>query len=151
MTPATFTLRRVAGDDCSTHSQWQNTDGDLLCECLERGKTMPAHPRIASGVYRLVLRREGHIDASYRHRFADIHKGVVQILVPGRQYIEFHVANRWDQLLGCVAPATVMIPPDKSGDRHWMAYESEAAYRHAYPVIAEAIEAGPVHLDVRDE
>jgi hypothetical protein len=146
-----FTLARRAGDGASTSSDWLDEDGALLCPCLERGRDLAEHPRIPSGRYPLLLRQEGGLDARYRARFGAFHKGIVQIAgVPGRAFIEFHIANTIEELLGCIAPATQMIAPDKSCDGHWQAFASEAAYRRAYPILVRAIQDGGAQLNVED-
>ena len=75
-------------------------DGDpFLCDVLERGKHMAEHPCIAPGRYELV-RFETEKGYLSKH-------GPDTILVkdvPGRDLIEIHIANRWEQLLGCLAP-----------------------------------------------
>ena len=146
----TFTLARRAGDGASTRSDWLGEDGQVLCPCLERGRNSE-HPRIPPGRYPLVLRHAGGLDARYRARFGIFHKGIVEIEdVPGRAFIEFHIANTIEELLGCIAPATAMIAPDRSGDGHWQAFASEAAYRRVYPVLVRAISDGGAQLTVED-
>jgi hypothetical protein len=147
----TFTLARRAGDGMSTSSDWLGEDGAVLCPSLERGRDMADHPRIPQGLYPLVLRHEGGLDARYRARFGAFHKGIVQIAnVPGRAFIEFHIANTIEELLGCIAPATAMVAPEKSPDGHWQAFASEAAYARVYPVLVSAIANGGAQLTVED-
>jgi hypothetical protein len=147
----TFTLARRASDCCSTSGEWLDTDGTLLCPCLERGPRNATHPRIPPGTYPLVLRHEGALDARYRVRFGAFHRGIVQIAdVPGRDFIEFHVANTIEELLGCIAPASAMIAPGAASDGHWQASASEAAYRRVYPVLVGAITDGGAQLQVED-
>lgn len=147
----TFTLARRAGDGRSTRSELLSEDGAVLCPCLERGRDMAEHSRIPPGRYPLVLRHEGGLDARYRARFGVFHRGIVEIQdVPGRAFIEFHIANTVEELLGCIAPATRMIAPEQSGDGHWQAFASEAAYRRVYPVLVRAIEDGGAQLTVED-
>ena len=146
-----FTLARRAGDCCSTRSDWLDSDGTVLCPCLERGRDMAEHPRIPPGLYPLVLRHEGGLDARYRARFGAFHKGIVQIAdVPGRAFIEFHIANTIEELRGCIAPATAMIAPEKSNDGHFQAFASEAAYVRVYPILVRAIQDGGAQLNVED-
>lgn len=145
-----FTLARRASDGASTSSVLLDEGGALLCPCLERGPDGD-HPRIPPGRYALILRHEGGLDARYRARFGAFHKGIVEIAaVPGRAFIEFHIANTVEELLGCIAPATQMIAPEKSGDRHFQAFASEAAYRRVYPILVRAIEDGGAQLNVED-
>jgi hypothetical protein len=145
-----FTLARRAGDGQSTRSEWLGEDGEVLCPCLERGRDMAKHPRIPPGTYPLILRHEGGLDARYRARFGAFHKGIVEVAdVPGRAFIEFHIANTIEELRGCIAPASAMIAPKKSSDGHWQAFASEAAYRRIYPILVCAIADG-AQLNVQD-
>ena len=147
----TFTLARRAGDGASTSGELLGEDGARLCPCLERGRDLAEHSRIPPGLYPLVLRHAGGLDARYRARFGALHKGIVEIQdVPGRGFIEFHIANTIEELLGCIAPATAMIAPGRSSDGHWQAFASEAAYRRVYPVLVSAIENGGAQLKVED-
>ena len=147
----TFTLARRESDGASTRSDWLAEDGSILCPCLERGPDLAEHPRIPPGAYRLILRNAGGLDARYRARFGAFHKGIVEIAsVPGRSFIEFHIANTIEELLGCVAPASAMIAPDRSSDGHWQAFASEAAYARVYPIIVSAINDGGAELQVED-
>jgi Family of unknown function (DUF5675) len=153
MTLQRFTLTRVANSGLSSHSQLSTQGGlAIMAQCLERGPANPDHVRILPGLYPITLRHEGTIDAKYRVRFGKFHVGVVQILVPGRQYIEYHIANRYTELEGCVAPGVAMIDPAHADDHQWQTIQSELAYKRTYPILSSAIiNNGGAELLVQDK
>lgn len=146
----TFTLKRLAEDDVSTEGQLLDQQGRALCFTLERGPRNPEHPRIVAGTFKMVLRQEGHLHAGYLAEYGpSFHKGMVQFIVPERQYIEFHAANSYTELLGCIAPGSTMTKPI-SAETHWQAVMSRAAYLRVYPNLRDAILAGETFLEVHD-
>lgn len=146
-----FTLERLAHDAQSTHSQFLAPNGiTSLCHAIERAKDGQDHQRIASGRYKLVKRPFGasHFDAALKAFFPQ-YTGIIEIAnVPSRSNIEIHPANKFSDLLGCVAPCQSAYHDPVGG---WIGVSSRSAlanlYRdHFYP----AIDAGDTFLIVRD-
>jgi hypothetical protein len=85
------TLRRYIETTQGTLGQFVLEDNSTLYT-MER-QSVGEHPRIPAGLYEL--------------RLDFYHKGnyvAYQIIVPGRDRILIHVANRAVELLGCIAP-----------------------------------------------
>lgn len=96
------TLRRVLETTQGTIGQFTLNDQSTLYT-MERQSTGP-HPRIAQGIYELRLGMYYAGDgpggkADYQ---------TYEIIVPGRDDIKVHVANRAQELLGCVAPGKAL-------------------------------------------
>lgn len=146
-----FALRRINSDGLSTRGELFQNPNTRLCDTLERGPRNPDHPRIVSGRHPMVLRTEGGKHAEYLvHYGPDFHKGIVQIIVPDRTFIEFHVANQYHELLGCIAPGDSWVRPDCAKSEHYQVVSSRAAYERVYPILRDAILANETFLDVFD-
>lgn len=85
------TLKRVIETSQGTLGQFTLTDSSTLYT-MERMST-GEHPRIPQGFYELRL------DFYHKGNYA-----AYEIIVPGRDRILIHVANRAVELLGCIAP-----------------------------------------------
>ena len=96
----------------------RESDGSPLCVTIERAHDDPAYPCIPEGVYVAV-------------RYNSPKHGPntwLLINVPGRSYIEFHVADFPHELKGCIAPGTAhcLLPTD--GEPY--VERSAEAYKH---------------------
>lgn len=148
---ALFTERRLANDGMSTISElWFN--GVRQCFTLEPGPRSPAHPRKPAGSYPLVLRNEGGIYEKYCQRFpADgFFRGIPQILVPDRSFIEVHIGNRFTDTEGCSLTGQNYEGPNLTGE-HFEVRQSETAWLKLYPLIRDACIAGPTVWETLDE
>jgi|GEM_PF-3658224 len=144
----TFTAKRLAHDDLSSVARWSKPDGHDLCYCLEPGYRREPHPIIPAGTYALRLRTVGEKHAAYLKWYgSDFHKGMIEICdVPGRTAIEFHVGNTIADTLGCSLSGDSFINPPGNGSGHFEVVRSRVAYERAYPILRDAILAGPTQL-----
>jgi Family of unknown function (DUF5675) len=111
----TYTLQRLREDAVSTDGVFKRPDGSVLCQILERGaQMMGGHPRIeAGGPYPLRLKAIGtsHLDPVGRRDLETAYKGMIEVCnVPGRSEILIHPANKYSDLLGCLAPGLKVVP-----------------------------------------
>lgn len=89
------TLTRVIETTQGTLGQFTLEDHSTLYT-MERMST-GEHPRIPAGLY------EMRLDFYHKGNYA-----AYQIIVPGRDRILIHVANRAVELLGCIAPGKAL-------------------------------------------
>lgn len=138
-----FTEQRLATDGLSTGNELQLA-GNRLCFLLEPGPETPLHPRKPAGRYELRLRTEGGIYDHYRRRFGpEFFKGVPQIIVPGRSFIEVHIGNSIADTEACSLMGMSLLLPRFSNSGHYEVARSEEAFLKFYPQIRDALLAGP--------
>lgn len=152
----TFSLPRLAETDCSTHGKIFLPDGKWLVDTLERGSRNPdGHSRIPAGTYPIDVRSPPYhskFDVTLRdprYLGSDYH-GILWIPdghIPGRSAIEFHPANWYTELEGCIATGEI-TNTDAKGD-FWIS-ESRKAYCRFYPVILAAIKVGGAQIAISD-
>jgi hypothetical protein len=150
-----FLCRRLDSDGLSIISRWFDPAGKPLCWCLEPGAQTVGHPCIPARHYSLRLRTVGqkHRDyqAYYDKRFEPgWHRGMVEIVVPGRTAIEFHVGNTVADTLGCSLAGSSAVPPDHAASGHWEVARSRAAYEAVYPILRDAVLAGAATLTITE-
>ena len=147
-----FKLIRLAHGLCSTASEIRDINDVVLSGALERGPSDNAgHPRIPTGEYPLHLRAigESHFDGAYGALLDSYYLGMIEIdSVPGRSFIEIHTANKWSQLLGCVAPGPVQRGAD--GEFFIPGGFSTPAFKRVYIALSQAIQSGDTRLLVED-
>lgn len=90
-------LRSQLGrDGAPTFGMLTSHDGKFKCPTLERSVNGD-HPCIPAGTYHVTIDWHHPRDLERRYRCPEL------IDVPGRSDIQIHIANRADQLLGCIA------------------------------------------------
>jgi hypothetical protein len=145
-----FRAQRIASDGMSIASRWTTPAGVRLCYCLEPGMERVPHPGISSGLYPLRLRTVGAKHAAYLKWYkGDFHKGMVKICdVVGRDAIEFHVGNSISDTLGCSLCGESLVDALRSSSHHWEVQRSRVTYEKVYPVLRDAILAGPTFISI---
>ena len=130
-------------------------DDNFQCFTLEDKVREDDEPKIYGktaipvGRYEVTLRTEGTIHESYIKRFGpEFHKGTLWIRdIPGYEYVLIHVGNVPEDTLGCILVGDVYT--DKDPDR---ISQSEAAYRHIYPMISgELLRGKRVFIEVAND
>lgn len=111
----------------------RSRDGQFECVTLERSHDTD-HPCIPQGVYHVTEDWHHPSDLAHRYRCPEL------LDVPGRSQIQIHVANRADQLLGCVAVGE-RVGDDCIEDSK-AAFDRLMAYLHGVPL--------PWTLEIRD-
>lgn len=149
--PAVITLNRAAETDCSTWGSLVDQTGAFMCNILERGTRNPDHVRIPAGTYKIGRRKigESHFDTSFKKLLAPNYKGILWLpVVPGRGNIMIHPANWMSELLGCLAPGSVVM---RDSNKDFCVGESGKALQKIYPVISALVDTpGGVNLVIND-
>ncbi len=134
-------LHRIEERDRSTLGLL-TLDGEKLCDTLERGPgpNRPQLDRIPAGTHTLHIRREGGYHARYLKRYGpDFHKGMVEVLVPDRTFILFHIGNYWRDSLGCILTGDGRFI---DGDGELAIGKSRDTYKRVYPTLFAAAKSG---------
>lgn len=137
------------------HRRWRTGEstigclmiGDRLVYTLEdtfRPHKVWGETRIPAGLYPLNLRDGGGMNARYRKRFPEMHRGMIWLRhVPDFEWIYIHPGNTAGDTLGCI-----LVGLSRGPDR---VAQSVAAYQAIYPLLVNAIREGSAWLEVRDE
>ena len=126
-------------------------DGRFACFCCEdepRAVKVPGKTRIPAGAYRIGVRTRGGFHARYTARFADFHKGMLEILeVPGFTDILIHVGNEHTDTAGCLLPGAGAQSYPEGGGR---VTASVAAYSALYKTMIAPALAGEATIEIVD-
>jgi hypothetical protein len=117
-------------------------------EDLPRDVKIAGATRIPAGTYRLTLQKYGTMHEKYAAKFGAWHRGMIHINdIPNFEGVHIHIGQRPIDTRGC--PLVGTDYDDNADDPHLI--DSTGAYKAMYPKVADAIEAGDVFIDVRDE
>ena len=149
-------LRFSSQKDSTNGLLFQKTESfglQFLCYTLEdeqRALKVKGETRIPAGIYDIQFRKEGGFHNKYSKRFADIHKGMLQVMdVPNFDYILLHCGNTDEHSSGCLLVAdsqenNIIIKDGFIG-------KSTNAYKRIYPLIAKELELGnKVTIEYKD-
>ena len=152
-----LTLERYGFGSLSTLGALYLESGDSreqLCFTLEdqrrRGEKVAGETSIPVGTYEILLREEGGMHQSYLRRFMDLpHHGMLWLQnVPDFKWVYLHVGNDPEDTEGCPLLGS---PPNVNAEGEFSVYQSTAAYRKVYPLLADKLVAGDrVVLQVRE-
>lgn len=138
-------LRFSSGEDSTSGLLFDVTNRDLksfLAYTLEdeyRYNKVLGETRIPDGIYEIGFRKEGGFHSKYQKRFADIHKGMLQINnVPGFDYILIHCGNTDEHTAGCLLIGDTQV--NNLVQKDGFIGQSTQAYKRIYPYIAKALE-----------
>lgn len=122
---------------------------DFLCFVLEdekRETKVYGETRIPEGTYKIKYRKEGGYHNKYSKRFADIHRGMLQIMdVPNFDYILLHCGNVTDDTNGCLLVGDVI---SQNIDKEPFLGQSTTAYTRIYPQLADILDSQK-HLSLK--
>jgi len=111
--------------------------GKFICYTLESSRD-----RADLGKYNLVLRKSGGLHATYGYRFGNMHKGMIQLDIPGSQNFRYlKIGNSVDDTDGSILVGKVINNRDKPQERREV-WHSQDSYQLMYPQIADRIAAG---------
>lgn len=146
----TLRLRRIEQDDHATLGDLFFGD-KLIAYTLENrapkvaGIKEPGKSRIPAGTYSLGLRQEGGFYNRYTKRW-DWHGPMVEILLPGWQYVLIHCGNYHTDTDGCI----LVGESYGDSDRGLAVWKSRTAYRDIYPSLLEHARHGGT-ITIEDE
>lgn len=119
------------------------TDGkrEFLCYTLEdesREVKVKGETCIPEGEYSVCFRNVGGFHSRYAHRFADIHKGMLEICdVPNFTNVLIHCGNTDDDTAGCLLLGNTQN--SNLMEKDGFIGKSTLAYMNVYPRISEAV------------
>ncbi|KKX46931.1 DUF5675 family protein [Sphingobacterium sp. IITKGP-BTPF85] len=123
-------------------------DGEFVGYGLEdavRENKIKGSTAIPSGKYRLGFNTYGAMNARYRKRFPELHRGMIEILdIPNFSYVYIHIGNNIGDTSGCVLVGNKMALLD--GD--YEIYQSQRAYVKLYEKLVEMMLKGHVFIEV---
>lgn len=123
-------------------------DGEFVGYGLEdavRENKIKGSTAIPSGKYRLGFNTYGAMNARYRKRFPELHRGMIEILdIPNFSYVYIHIGNNIGDTSGCVLVGNKMALLD--GD--YEIYQSQSAYVKLYEKLVEMMLKGHVFIEV---
>lgn len=123
-------------------------DGEFVGYGLEdavRENKIKGSTAIPSGKYRLGLNTYGAMNARYRKRFPELHRGMIEILdIPNFSYVYIHIGNNIGDTSGCVLVGNKMAFVD--GD--YEIYQSKKAYVALYEKLLEMMVKGEVGIEI---
>ena len=139
-------LRISSQADSTSGLLFEKTDLGLnfLCYTLEderRALKIKGETRIPAGIYDIQFRKEGGFHNKYSKRFADIHKGMLQVMdVPNFDYILLHCGNTDEHTAGCLLLGdsqenNIIIKDGFIG-------KSTNAYKRIYKLVSDRMEKG---------
>lgn len=112
-----------------------------------RDVKVPGETRIPAGEYEIKLRTEGGMHNRYTEKF-NWHQGMLWLQdVQDFEYIYIHIGNTEDHSAGCI-----LVGSGCKGNLRGKGAvtNSTEAYKLIYQEMVAALEAGPVHLWIRD-
>ena len=121
-----------------------NGQRKFLCYTLEderREEKVYGETCIPEGEYCINFRTVGGYHAKYSKRFADIHKGMLEVCdVPNFKYILIHCGNTDEHTAGCLLVGNSQA--NNNVKTNGYVGNSSEAYFTIYPKIAAALESG---------
>lgn len=154
-----FKLVRYATTDKAVAGRLLDPSGEELCATLEPSYDNREHPCIPLGVFGLQLRTWGEKHEQYQKTFPPgenaplVHEGMIEIIVPRRSAILFHMGNYYWQSLGCVLCGSRAVESIPNGSWFIPGGESRPGYVKAYRALLAELKRpdGDPRLDVREE
>jgi len=135
------------GLDSTLSRVWNIPNGKRipLCWGLEderRATKVFGETCIPTGTYEMGLRQYGRFHDKYSSRYADMHKGVIELLnVPGFSDILWHIGNDDEDTAGCLLLGSLPIIVTE-GVGEFTVARSAIAYTRVYPQIAGPLSEG---------
>lgn len=123
-------------------------DGEFVGYGLEdavRENKIKGSTAIPSGKYRLGLNTYGAMNARYRKKIPELHRGMIEILdIPNFSYVYIHIGNNIGDTSGCVLVGNKMAFVD--GD--YEIYQSKKAYVALYERLLAMMLKGEVWIEI---
>ena len=121
-------------------------DDDFFCYGLEdsvRDVKIKGSTAIPSGSYKRGLNTYGAMNARYKRKFPDMHRGMIEAQdIPNFKYVYIHIGNYFSDTEGCLLVGEYF----KFYDGDYAVYDSTKAYRRLYEMLVEAVAKGEAVL-----
>lgn len=122
-------------------------DGKFFCYGLEdlvREEKIKGSTAIPAGTYPLRLNTYGAMNARYKRRFPDMHRGMIEISnIPNFSYVYIHIGNNFGDTAGCLL---VGDSYEKDDDGDYILLKSAKAYKRLYAVLVDVV--GKVVIEI---
>jgi len=116
-----------------------------LLEDLIRDRKIHGATCIPEGTYNLQLNPTAGMNAKYKKRYPEMHKGMVEITgIPNFSLIFIHIGNTHLETLGC--PLTGQYFEFDKGD--FKVLQSAVAYEYVYPRLSKLAVDGSTTVEV---
>lgn len=150
---------RYSDNGESTFSMLFLPNGEFICYALEDRfniKNDNGQQRIPAGVWPLRFRKEGGMYMGtpdikgYKDLYASIGNaaGMIEIVIPGWQYVMIHCGNNAEQTLGC---PLVCNCPNNNQTQKGFGMNSADAYKRFYPIISKMMAQEECNIKIVDE
>ncbi len=123
-------------------------DGEFLGYGLEdsiREVKIKGSTAIPAGSYKLGLNTYGAMNARYKRRFPEMHRGMIEVKdIPNFKYVYIHIGNYFSDTEGCLLVGEYF----KLYDGDYAVYDSTKAYARLYELLVEAVAKGEAILEL---
>lgn len=114
-------------------------------EDLVRDEKIKGATAIPAGTYALGLNTYGAMNARYKRKFPDMHRGMIEIRsIPNFKYVYIHIGNYFSDTEGCLLVGEYF----KLYDGNYAVYDSAKAYVRLYGMLVEVVRQGEVMLEI---
>ncbi|ERJ61305.1 DUF5675 family protein [Sphingobacterium paucimobilis] len=141
-----LTVKRIRQGKNSTLSEVY-LDGKFLCYGLEdlvREVKIKGATAIPAGVYPLRLNTYGAMNARYKRRFPEMHRGMIEICdIPNFTYVYIHIGNNFGDTAGCLLVGDSYAKDD---DGDYILLKSAKAYKRLYALLVDVVGEGEVAI-----
>lgn len=125
-------------------------EGEFFCYGLEdsvRDQKIKGSTAIPAGTYKLKLNTMGAMNAAYKRRFPELHRGMLEITaIPNFNYVYIHIGNNFADTAGCLLVGFEMKYIKRIGE--YEIRQSKKAYRALYGRLIKLMAAGEVWLSI---
>lgn len=147
----TIVVKRVRQGKESTLSELI-IEGKFFCYGLEdavRKVKIKGMTAIPAGRYKLKLNTYGAMNARYKRRFPDLHRGMIEITgIPNFSYVYIHIGNNIGDTSGCLL---VGDRYKKDEDKDYVLVKSAKAYKRLYALLVDAVAKGEGWIAIDDQ
>ena len=141
-----LTVKRIRQGKNSTLSEIYIDDG-FFCYGLEdlvRDEKIKGSTAIPAGTYHLQLNTYGAMNARYKRRFPDMHRGMIEISgIPNFTHVYIHIGNNFGDTSGCLLVGDGYIKDD---DGDYILLKSAKAYKRLYSQLVDAVGKGEAEI-----
>ncbi|GGH18266.1 hypothetical protein FAZ19_11795 [Sphingobacterium alkalisoli] len=126
-------------------------DGKFFCYGLEdsiREVKIKGATAIPAGKYKLELNTYGAMNARYKKRFPDLHRGMIEIKhIPNFSYVYIHIGNNIGDTSGCLLVGD-SYKQEKDKDKDYVLTKSAKAYKRLYSLLIGSVAEGEAWIEI---
>lgn len=145
-----LTVKRIRQGNNSTLSEVY-IDNRFCCYGLEdlvRDRKIKGATAIPAGTYPLRLNTYGAMNARYKRKFPDMHRGMIEIGdIPNFKYVYIHIGNNFADTAGCL----LVGDSYREEDGEYILLKSAKAYKRLYAELVDVVAEGKGEVELRSE